>query len=225
MNAVTEPRAVVFDFDGVLVNTEDLHLLAYQQTFVGRGWSLDRDAYFDNYLGFDDLGLIRGFAADHGLRLSEAEVEAILIEKSRRYEKMVETQPVLYPTAAAAIARLGSTFKLAIASGSLRSEIMAILRASQLAQAFSVVVGADDVDKSKPAPDSYIAAVERLGVGAASAVAIEDAPLGILAARTAGLRTIGITTSYPRRALTDANHVVDSLDEVSTELVDKLIRG
>jgi HAD superfamily hydrolase (TIGR01509 family) len=221
---VTDARAVVFDFDGVLVNTEDLHLVAYQRTFQGRGWSLDRNAYFANYLGFDDLGLIRGFADDHGFHLNQAEIDAILDEKSRRYAEMVATHPVLYPAAAAAVSRLGSAFKLAIASGSLRSEILAILAANQLTGAFPVVVGADDVEKSKPAPDPYIAAVERLGVDAGSTVAIEDAPLGLLAAKTAGLRTIGITNSYPAEALNLADVVVQSLDEITTEMVDRLLR-
>jgi len=212
-------RAVVFDFDGVLANTEDLHLAAFQDVFRTRGWSLDRDAYFANYLGFDDRGLIRGFGADKGLRFSEAEVQAILIDKARRYEERIAKGEVLFPTARGAVSRLGVRFKLGIASGSLRGEILNILRLNQLSEAFPVVVGADDVVNSKPAPDPYIAAVERLDVEAGSAVAIEDAPLGLHAARTAGLRTIGITTSYPRHALKAADFVVDSLDEVTNELV------
>jgi len=215
-------RAVVFDFDGVLANTEDLHLAAFQDTFNTRGWSLDRDAYFSRYLGFDDLGLIREFGEDNGLRFEAGDVEALLLDKSRRYEDRIATGEVLYTTAKPAVARLGAAFKLAIASGSLRSEIVSILSLNQLTRAFPVVVGADDVRRSKPAPDPYIAAAERLGVPAPAAVAIEDAPLGLLSARTAGLRTIGITTSYPRPALSQADIVVDSLDEVTVEMISSL---
>ncbi len=217
-------RAVVFDFDGVLANTEDLHLAAFQDVFAPRGWTLDRAAYFDRYLGFDDRGLVRGFGADRGLRVSDAEVEAILAEKFRRYENRVAKGQVLFPTAPAAVARLAARYKLAIASGSLRDEILNILRLNDLADAFPVVVGADDVEKSKPAPDTYVAAVARLGVDPAAAVAIEDAPLGMLAARAAGLFTIGITTSYPRHALSTADLVVDSLDEVTVDVVQSLGR-
>lgn len=218
----TEPgtiRAVVFDFDGVLANTEDLHLAAFQDTFRTRGWSLDRDAYFSRYLGFDDRGLIREFGADNGLRFGANDIDAILDEKSRLYEARIARGEVLYPTAKAAIARLGAEFKLAIASGSLRGEILTILRLNQLAAAFPIVVGADEVPRSKPAPDPYMAAVDRLGVAPSAAVAIEDAPLGLLSARTAGLHTIGITTSYRRSALADAHAVVDSLDEITVDFV------
>ena len=218
-------RAVVFDFDGVLADTEGLHLSAFQDVFAARGWTLDRQAYFDNYLGYDDRDLVRAFAADQSLRLGAAEIEAILLDKSRQYDRRVAAGSILYPTATAAVTRLGSTFRLAIASGSLRGEILAILRVNNLADAFRVIVGADDVARSKPAPDAYAAAVERLGVSPSAAVAIEDSHWGLTAAKAAGLRTIGITTSYAAPALTLADTIVDSLDEVTVELVETCLRA
>ena len=216
-------RAVVFDFDGVLADTEHLHLVAFQDTFVERGWTLDRDTYFASYLGYDDRDLVRAFSSDNALGISATDVEAILLDKSRHYERRLATGAVLFPTAAAAVARLGASFRLAIASGSLRGEILSILRANNLADAFETVVGADDVARSKPAPDSYAAAVARLGMAPSAAVAIEDSQWGLTAARAAGLRTIGITTSYPASALALAHTVVDSLDEVTGALVERLL--
>lgn len=216
-------RAVVFDFDGVLADTENLHLVAFQDAFVARGWRLDRDAYFANYLGYDDRDLVRAFSSDNGLGIGVTEVEAILLDKSRRYERRLATGAVLFPTAAGAIARLGASFRLAIASGSLRGEILSVLRANNLADAFEAVVGADDVARSKPAPDSYAVAVARLGVAPSAAVAIEDSQWGLTAARAAGLRAIGITTSFPASALALAHTVVNSLDEVTDVLVERLL--
>ena len=216
-------RAVVFDFDGVLADTEHLHLFAFQDTFVARGWTLDRHAYFANYLGYDDRDLIRAFSTDRALDIGPADVEAILVDKSRNYERRLAAGGVLFPTAPSAIARLSASYRLAIASGSLRAEILSILRANNLADAFEAVVGADDVARSKPAPDPYAAAVTRLGVAPSAAVAIEDSQWGLTAARTAGLRTIGITTSYPASALGLADTVVDSLDEVTDALVERLL--
>ena len=216
-------RAVVFDFDGVLADTEHLHLVAFQDTFGARGWTLDRDTYFANYLGYDDRDLVRAFSSDHALGIGSTEIEAILLDKSRHYERRLAMGAVLFPTAAAAISSLGDSYRLAIASGSLRGEILAILRANNLADAFETVVGADDVVRSKPAPDSYAAAVQRLGVAPSSAVAIEDSQWGLTAARAAGLRTIGITTSYPAGALAVADTVVHSLDEVTDALVEALL--
>lgn len=220
---MTDARAVVFDFDGVLADTEGLHLGAFQDAFSARGWTLDRDAYFERYLGYDDRDLVRAFAEDQGLRIGDADTEALLIEKARRYDRRLAAGSILFPTAAPAVARLAGRFRLAIASGSLRGEILAILRANDLAHAFPVVIGADDVARSKPAPDPYEAAVDRLGVRPADAVAVEDSQWGLTAARAAGLRTIGITTSYPAHALTLADAVVDSLDEITADTIDRLL--
>ena len=216
-------RAVVFDFDGVLADTEGLHLAAFQEVFAARGWTLDRQSYFDNYLGYEDRDLVRAFAHDQALQLGATEVETILIDKSRQYDRRVAAGSVLFSSAAPAVARLGSSFRLAIASGSLRGEILAILRANNLDASFAVVVGADDVVRSKPAPDSYATAVARLGVEPRAAVAIEDSHWGLTAARTAGLRTIAVTTSYRPDALTLADVIVDSLDEITTEMIDRLL--
>ena len=130
---------------------------------------------------------------------------------------------ILFSTAGDCVARLGEAFALGIASGSLHAEIVAILRANHLERAFPVVIGADDVAQSKPAPDSYAAAVKQLGVRPQDAVAIEDSHWGLTAARAAGLRTIGITTSYPRHALHLADAVIDSLDEVTVDSVNALL--
>jgi beta-phosphoglucomutase len=216
-------RAVVFDFDGVLADTESLHLAAFQDTFTGRGWTLTREVYFANYLGYDDRDLVRAFASDSGFRIGATDLEAILSDKARRYERRLAAGAILFPTAAAAIARLGSSFRLAIASGSLRGEILAILRANRLNDAFPVVVGADDVANSKPAPDLYAAAVERLGVSPSAAVAVEDSQWGLTSARAAGLKAIGITTSYPAHALRQADAIVHSLDELTVEFVSAML--
>ena len=216
-------RGVVFDFDGVLADSEGLHLAAFQDVLGARGWTLARATCFDRYLGYDDRDLLQAFLADHDIQLAAAELDAIVAEKGQKYDKRVQGNNILFPTAAACVARLRGAFALGIASGSLHEEITQILRANDLEQAFEVIVGADDVAQSKPAPDSYAAAVERLGLRPQDAVAIEDSHWGLTAARAAGLRTIGITTSYPRHALRSADAVVDSLDEVTPQYVDRVL--
>ena len=98
-----------------------------------------------------------------------------------------------------------------------------MLAAAGLTQAFAAVVGADDVPRSKPAPDPYLAAVRALGVPASAAVAIEDSHWGLESARAAGLRTIALTTSYGAAALGDADLVLDSLDDVTVDTVERLL--
>lgn len=213
---------VVFDFDGVLADSEALHLRALRAAYATQGWALTDEDYFAYYLGFDDRGCISEFARRQGITLTPALVEAVLNDKTRRYMAMLESGDVLFPTARPCIERLAATMPLAIASGSLRGEIENILDANRLRHHFATIVGADDVREGKPAPDSYALAVARLGVAPADAVAIEDSPWGLLSARTAGLHTIGITTSYTADALTHAHHVIGSLDEVTPELLASL---
>lgn len=220
---MTNAHAVVFDFDGVLADTEGLHLRAFQEALAARGWTLNRADYVERYLGYDDRDMVRAFAQDTVAGLSEAEVEAIVLDKARLYDQRLAAGSVLFDTAADAIARLGARYRLGIASGSFHGEIETILAANHLAHAIAVVVGADDVRRSKPAPDPYVAAVEALGVPASQAVAIEDSQWGLLSARAAGLRTIGVTTSHPACALAHADVVVGGLDDVTTELVDSLL--
>jgi len=215
-------RAVVFDFDGVLADTERLHLVAFQQVFADRAWTLDEAAYFERYLGFDDRDLVDAYVRDHGQQIDRDARADLVQRKAARYAQLLDAGAALYPDAEACVRALGTRFPLAIASGSLRAEIETILRPAGLADAFRVIVGADDVARSKPAPDTYVAAVERLGIAPARAVAVEDSPWGLQSARAAGLRTIGITTSYPASALTDASLVIASLRELTPGLVQRV---
>jgi len=210
-------RAIVFDFDGVLADTERLHLVALQATLATRGWTLTEAAYYEFFLGYDDRGCVTEFARREGVTLDETTLAALLEDKEARYAALADAGQVLYPTARACIERLADHFPLAIASGSLRGEIEWILDRNDLRSHFSVIVGADDVAEGKPAPDSYKRAVDLLGVEGHEALAIEDSPWGLQSARGAGLHTIGITTSYAAPALTDAHHVVSSLDEITIE--------
>lgn len=207
--------AVVFDFDGVLADSERLHLRALTAAFAVRGWTLTEADYFTHYLGYDDRGCIAAFAQREGLTIPADVAAQVLEDKTRRYLALLAAGDVLFPTARPCIERLAQDVPLAIASGSLRGEIEHILSANGLRHHFQVIVGADDVLAGKPAPDSYVQAVAALGVAPTRAVAIEDSPWGLQSARGAGLRTIGISTSYPKAALTDADTVIDSLDEVS----------
>jgi beta-phosphoglucomutase-like phosphatase (HAD superfamily) len=215
-------RAVIFDFDGVLADTEQLHYAALRDTLASQGWTLTYDTYLAEYLGYDDRGCVTVFAAAQGVTLDNNRLLQLLHDKERRYAEHLAQGHVLYASAAPCVARLGAEFPLAIASGSLRGEIERILSANDLRHAFRTIVGADDVHEGKPAPESYARAVAALGIAPESAVAIEDSPWGLQSALGAGLRAIGITTSYDAPALVGAHHIVRSLDEVTPELIRQL---
>jgi beta-phosphoglucomutase len=221
MRAPGSITTIIFDFDGVLADTEGLHLRAFQQVFGGRGWRLDDDIYFGSYLGFDDEGLVGAFGRDQRLGLSASEVSALVEEKGRVFAGYVAAGDVLFPAARACVERLGSRFTLGIASGALKHEITGILGGAGLVGHFATIVSSEDVTECKPAPEPYLTAASRLGVAPTRCLAIEDSPPGLEAARAAGLVTIGITTTAARGSLT-ADLVVDSLDEISLDLVARL---
>jgi beta-phosphoglucomutase len=226
MSAVPATRisTVIFDFDGVIADTEGLHLRAFQEIFERRGWQLDERVYFDRYLGYDDVGLVVAFGREHSLGLDEATVDLLVDEKTRLFATYLEAGEVLFPTAPACIGRLAAAYSLGIASGALKIEITSILTAAGLLHRFPVIVAADDVTECKPAPEPYLKAAEGLHVDPARCVAIEDSPAGLAAAKAAGMRTIGLTTTSPRQLLTDADLILDGLHQVSAETVAKLGR-
>jgi beta-phosphoglucomutase len=220
----TTITTVIFDFDGVIADTEGLHLRAFQEIFEKRGWKLDERAYFDRYLGYDDVGLVVAFDREHSLGLVDDDIDTLVDAKTGLFATYLEAGDVLFPTAPACIGRLAAAYKLGIASGALKVEITSILAAAKLLDRFPVIVAADDVTECKPAPEPYLKAAQGLGVSPRACVAIEDSPAGLAAARTAGMRTIGLTTTSPRHLLTDADLIFDGLHQVSAETVARLGR-
>ena len=215
-------QAVVFDFDGVLADTERLHLAAFQDVFEPRGWPLDERAYVDHYMGYDDAGLFAAYTADRGLSIGEAYLDRLLQEKSVAYRRRLGGGEVLYPGAVACIERLASKFVLAVASGALRDEIRDVLAIAGVLPRFRAIVGAEDVTERKPAPEPYLAAAARVGVDPRACVAIEDSRWGLASAAAAGMRTMAITTTSAVSSLTLANRIIAHLDELTVDAIESL---
>lgn len=218
---MTAVRAVVFDFDGVLADSEPIHFRVYQELLAPSGVILTKDAYCERYLGFDDEGAFRQMASDFKLLLGDEEIELLIIAKARRFEEIVSGTNVLYPAAVPCVERLAAKWPLAIASGALRADIDIMLNGARIADRFRFIVSAGDTDATKPAPDPYLKAAELHGVPPAACVAIEDSHWGLQSAQAAGMRTIAVTHTYPRNELS-ADRVVDSLDEVTVSLVESI---
>lgn len=215
-------KAIVFDFDGVLADSEPLHLRAYQEVLSALGLTLTREDYYSHYLGYDDHGVFSNLSAAHGFEIDARRMEALIAQKGRAYDAIIESGDVLYPGAAACVARMAAVFPLGIASGALRHEIEAILRAAQMDRYFRFIVASGDTKEGKPAPDPYRRAVELHHVAAQECLAIEDSRWGIESARAAGLRCVAITHTYARDELSMADAVVDSLDEFTPAYVSTL---
>ncbi len=218
-------RAVVFDFDGVIANSEPLHFRAYRDVLLERGITLTERAYYDNYLGYDDVGAFRAIGDDVGLELADHDIAELVARKAVRMEELERAASVLFPGARSAIERTAAKWPLAIASGALRAEILRVLDRESLRRFFRVVVSAEDTPASKPDPAPYLRAVQLLQTSVpdlrpSECITIEDSRWGLMSARNAGLRTIGVTHTYPERELADsADTVITRLDELTEDLL------
>ncbi len=222
-------RAIVFDFDGVIANSEPLHFRAFRDVLADEGLQLSEGDYYTKYLGYDDVGAFQAVAVDCGAEWTPARIAPLVARKARRMEELERDVSVLFPGAADAIRRLAAACPLAIASGAIRAEILRVLEREQLVRYFAAIVGAEDTRASKPAPDPYLRAVKLLGVATGTAldpaecVAIEDSRWGLESAGAAGLRTIAVTHTYPAELLkSSADTVVAGLDLVTLDLLSSL---
>jgi beta-phosphoglucomutase len=211
--------AIVFDFDGVLVDSEPLHLRAYQEVLEPRGIALLREEYYANYLGYDDPGVFRALSAARAWPIDDGDIRRLIREKTEVYEALLAAGGHLYPGAADCIKRLAMTYPLGIASGAAKPEIRATLASQGLDRYFRFIVASGDTAASKPAPDPYRRAVELHGVPPDACVAVEDSRWGIESAKGAGLWCIGITNTYPVAELMDADVIISSLNELTLQLL------
>jgi HAD superfamily hydrolase (TIGR01509 family) len=222
-------RAIVFDFDGVIANSEPLHFRAFRDVLASRGVELTEPDYYTRYLGFDDLGAFRAIAKDRGRTWSAGELTSLTADKAERMEALERDASVLFPGAADAIRRAAAAVPIAIASGALGAEIRRVLDEAGLTHHFKAIVAAEDTAASKPAPDPYQRAVALLSesvgeaVLAADCVAVEDSRWGIASARAAGLRAVGVTSSYDAAELSDADLIIGSLAELDITSLERLL--
>src|SRR5438094_8730692 len=199
-------RAIVFDFDGVLANSEPLHLRAFQDVLAEEHVELREADYYARYLGYDDVGVFQMIGDERGAGWQTREIADLVARKALRMEALERDRSVLFPGAADAVRRAASVLPVAIASGALGAEIRRVLDRERLSGCFTAIVAAEDRPRSKPAPDPYVlaAALLRTSVGgdldARDCVAIEDSPWGLESARSDALRTLGVSEPhYPDR--------------------------
>ena len=223
-------QAVFFDFDGVIADSEPLHLRAYQSVLEAEGIELPRSDYYARYLGYDDAGLFEALASDRGIELRPGKVDEWISAKSRIIEEMLSSGSVLFPGAAACVRALAERVPLAIASGALEPEIDLVLEHAGLRSSFTAIASASDGVRGKPAPDLYFLAIaklrERLArpLDASACIAIEDSHWGLEAARSAGLCCIAVTHTYPAAELERADLIVDMLSDITPARIEHLLR-
>jgi beta-phosphoglucomutase len=221
-------QAIIFDFDGVIANSEPLHLRAFQLALAEEGISLTPSEYYSRYLGFDDVGAFAAIARDRGTPMTDRRMTALVARKAAIMQEMMHGDSVLFPGARDFVTGAAAHMPIAIASGALRHEIEEIIAGAGVKDLFSVIVAAGDTPEGKPSPAPYLLAFRRLCEAAGReldsrrCVAIEDSRWGLDSARGAGLRCVGVTTSYPAHELPGAELVVSGLHTLTIPILDRL---
>jgi beta-phosphoglucomutase-like phosphatase (HAD superfamily) len=224
-------RALVFDFDGVIANSEPLHFRGYRDVLRVEGIELSEADYYGRYLGYDDEDAFAAIAADLGLSWSDQQIAALVARKAVRLEILERDGSLLFPGARDAIVAAARVMPIAIASGALGAEIRRVLAHEQLTRHFSAIVAAEDTPASKPAPDPYIKAVALIAnahgpIEACACVALEDSHWGLESAREAGLRTVGVAHTYPAEELEQtADLVIPSMRAFDLAELQRLFPG
>lgn len=223
-------KAIVFDFDGIIVDSEPLHYRAFQKALEPLGAGFSWSEYVEKYMGFDDRDAFREAFRVAGLLLSDARLAELIVQKAALFHDVAAEGVSAYPGVIHLINSLSGVIPLALCSGALRSDIEPVLRMLSLSSAFDCMVTAEEVPASKPDPASYLLAIEKLQqifpaalITATGSVAIEDTPAGISSANHAGLKVLAVTNSYPAEALSLADMIVDSLAGITPEVLGRLV--
>ncbi len=220
--------AVIFDFNGIIVDDEPIHFNLFQRVLGEEGIILTEDAYYARYLGFDDRGaFIAGFR-DNDRSLTDQKLSELIARKALYYQDAIRNHVVIFPGVKTLIYELAPSVPLAVASGALRHEIATILTTAGLLNYFQVIVSAEDVKQGKPEPEIFLRVLAKLNAGAspqiqpANCIVIEDSKEGIRGARQAGMKCLAVTNSHPAELLGEANAVVKSLEEVTLPFLQQL---
>lgn len=183
------PLALLFDFDGVLADTENIHVAAWQRTFATLGWEMS-DEVCARAMEVDDRVFLAEVFAER--KVEGGDVEGWVRRKQSLTVTMLGDSPRVYPGVHALVHAVKGKARLGVVSTTWRQNILTVLNAAQPSDDFEVIVGKEDVVRTKPDPEAYTLALKRLGLESGSAVALEDTATGLSAARGAGLRAIAI---------------------------------
>lgn len=210
-------QAIIFDFDGIIVDSEPLHFQATQRVFSPLGAALDFQLYLQECVGQPDLENFRRLCSKFQIETNGDHLQTLIRAKINHYRQLLKTEAKACAGAISLIKNAAQHFPLAICSGSFRNEIqelLSLLDNEHLAPYFKQLTTIEDVPAGKPDPAGYRLTAERLNVLPEFCLAIEDSPAGIIAAKAAGMRVLAVTTTHPREKLSLADQCVASLADI-----------
>ena len=229
-------KAVLFDFNGVIINDEPLHEKLLAQILVEENLKANPDEFREVCLGRSDRACLHDLLQRRGRVVSEEYLTGLVAQKSRYYQQQLESLETVptYPGLTDLIFKIRvANLAMAVVSGAVRAEIEWVLNHLNLAQYFSVIVAGDDITASKPDPAGYLLAVDRLNqqnpalaLQPEECLVIEDTFAGIEAGKRAGMKVVGVANSYPYHMMQrHSNWAVDYLSELELDRVLQVFSG
>lgn len=226
-------KAVLFDFNGVIIKDEAIHEQLIEEILIAENLRPSPQEYREICLGRSDRVCLAELLKRRGRVVTESYLNQLVTRKAQSYQRKLENLPKLpiYPGLEDLIFKIRvAQLPMGVVSGALRCEVEVVLERAKLAQYFSVIVAGDDIKVSKPEPDGYLLAVERLNqqhpnlnAQASECLAIEDTPAGIKAAKQAGMQVVGVANTYPFHMLQrQASWTVDYLHELELDRVQQV---
>jgi len=219
---LTSVYAAIWDLNGVIIDDMPIHFESYREVLGPLGYDLKMDEYNALCVG---ASMVQVFGKIMPLLPKPISIESAIEQKLNAYFRLAEGRMVMLPGVGELIrglARIG--FVQAIASGGTGREIEVILKSFGVDQYFTASVGCEDVTKGKPDPEPFMTAAQRLGAEPANCVIFEDGEFGIRAAKSCGMKAVGITNTLPANELAQADIVVDSLEQVTPDTIADLLQ-
>ena len=221
-------RAVIFDFDGVIIDSEGLHLKAFNQALAPYNINISTEDYFAEYLGLSDRDLFNAFLEKNLLQTDSDTLDKLLEQKPIAFENLINECKAITGVREFLEMLRKNDILMAICSGALLNEIKIVLSSNNLARFFEVIVSAEQVQRGKPHPDGFELTLKKLNklknqnIPPTECIAIEDSHWGLEAAAAARMHTIAITNSYSAESLKPAEKIIDSLTDLTINDLRKL---
>lgn len=224
-------KAVIFDFDGVITDSEIVHMRTFNRLLAQFDFEIEPEEYYGNYLGLTDQDLLSTLIEQGKIPASADDIPELIRQKNEMFERIMTEEGQLFEGVRDFLDRLRrANIRRAICSGALLSEIKLVLDKSGLEDYFEDIVSAEQVKRGKPHPDGFNLILQKINrncpekIEPSQCVVIEDSRWGLKAAKSAGMHTVAVTNSYKKPQLTPAELIVNNLGELEIEDLNDLCK-
>lgn len=209
-------KIIIFDFDGVILDSENSHFIAFNEGLKNLNINISEDEYYSKYISLDDRGVITNVVNDKNISVTNEEIDMIIKNKNDYFESRLIDNSKLFPGVEELIIQLSKNFVLSIGSGANRSEIIKTLKNNNIYDYFEIIVSANEVNNPKPNPETYNRVLDNINTdfNINEIIVIEDSPGGIEAAKSAGLKCIAITNTFDNKQLRKADIIVSNYEDI-----------